>query len=150
MSEKIIATNRKAHHEYFVLETKEAGIELTGTEIKSVRLGKVNINDCYACIKRGECYLEGAHIAKYKEGNINNHDEYRNRKLLLHKDEIRKWANRLKLEASLTLIPLSLYLKNGLCKVELALCKGKKLYDKRQALKEEDIKRRELKSSNYI
>ena len=137
MGIKIIATNRKAHFEYFVLDSIEAGIELKGTEIKSIRLGKVNINDAYAQIKKGTCYLVNAHISKYKEGNINNHDELRDRRLLLHKAEIRKWEMKLKLEP-LTIIPLKLYLSNGLCKVELGLCKGKKLYDKRESLKQKD------------
>lgn len=147
MGIKIIATNRKAHHEYFILETLEAGIELTGTEIKSIRAQKVNINDSYCHIRKGECFLINAHISKYKEGNLNNHDELRDRKLLLHKIEIRKWYNKLKLESSLTLIPLKLYLNNGLCKVEVALCKGKKLYDKRESLKQKDIERKTIKNT---
>ena len=147
MGIKIIATNRKAHHEYFVLESIEAGIELKGTEIKSIRQGKVNLNDSYAQIKRGECILENCHISKYKEGNINNHDELRDRKLLLHKQEIRKWAMKLKLEP-LTLIPLKMYLSNGLCKVEIGLCKGKKLFDKRESLKQKDQEMRLKKLSS--
>ena len=150
MGIKIIATNRKAHHEYFILESLECGIELTGTEIKSVRAQKVNINDSYCRIKKGQCFLENAHISKYKEGNINNHDETRDRRLLLHKQEIRKWANKLKLESSLTLVPLKMYLNSGLCKVEVALCKGKKLYDKRESLKEEDINLKNKKSVKYL
>ena len=149
MGIKIIATNRKAHHEYFILETIECGIALTGTEIKSIRAQKVNINDSYCQIKRGECYLINANISKFKEGNINNHDEKRDRKLLLHKQEITKWYNRLRLESALTLVPLKMYLTNGLCKVEVALCKGKKLYDKRESLKEKDLEMREKKSSSY-
>ena len=144
MGIKIVSTNRKAHHEYFVLESLEAGIELKGTEIKSIRQGKVNLNDAYAQIKKGTCYLENCHISKYKEGNINNHDELRDRRLLLHKQEIRKWTMKLKLE-SVTLIPLKMYLKNGLCKVEIGLCKGKKLFDKRESLKQKDIEMREKK-----
>ena len=146
MGIKIIASNRKAHHEYFVLESLEAGIELKGTEIKSIRQGKVNLNDSYAQIKRGECILCNCHISKYKEGNINNHDELRDRKLLLHKQEIRKWTMKLKLE-SVTLIPLKMYLSNGLCKVEIGLCKGKKLFDKRESLKQKDQEMR-LKKLN--
>ena len=141
MGVKIIATNKKAHHEYFILEELEAGIELTGTEIKSIRLGKININDSYAQIKKGEIYLINCHISKYDKGNYNNHDELRDRRLLLHKKEIRKWYNKLKLEQRLTLVPLKVYLKDGLCKVSISLCKGKKLYDKREALKERDIER---------
>ena len=142
MSIKILGENRKARHEYFILESKEAGIELTGTEIKSLRKGKFNINDAYCQIKQGECFLINAHIAKYKEGNINNHDELRDRRLLLHKSEIRKWGMKLKLEERLTIVPLKLYLSNGLCKVEVALAKGKKLYDKRETekVKEENAK----------
>lgn len=141
MGMKIIATNKKANHEYFILESLEAGIALTGTEIKSIRLGKVNLNDAYAQIKKGELYLINCHISKYDKGNLNNHDELRDRKLLLHKKEIRKWANKLKLEQHLTIVPLKFYLKDGLCKVEVALAKGKKLYDKRESLKERDIER---------
>ena len=142
MGIKILGENRKARHEYFILESKEAGIELTGTEIKSLRKGKFNINDAYCQIKSGECFLINAHISKYKEGNINNHDELRDRRLLLHKSEIRKWGMKLKLEERLTIVPLKLYLSNGLCKVEVALAKGKKLYDKRESekVKEENAK----------
>lgn len=136
MGIKILGVNRKAHHEYTIIESLEAGIELTGTEIKSIRSGKFNINDAYCQIKKGECFLINAHISKYKEGNLNNHDELRDRKLLLHKAEIRKWGMRLKLEERLTIIPLKFYLKEGLCKVEVALCQGKKLFDKREAEKE--------------
>lgn len=146
MGIKIICTNRKAHHDYFILESLEAGIELTGTEIKSIRASKININDAFCQIKKGECFLFNSHISKYKEGNINNHDEYRDRKLLLHKLEIRKWYNRLRLEEFLTLVPLKVYLKDGLCKVEIALCKGKKLYDKRQSEKEKDLMDRQKKN----
>ena len=138
MGIKILGENRKARHEYFILESIEAGIELTGTEIKSIRKGKFNINDSYCQIKHGECLLINAHISKYEQGNLNNHDELRDRRLLLHKSEIRKWGNRLKLEERLTIVPLKFYLSQGLCKVEVALCKGKKLYDKRDAEKEKE------------
>ena len=138
MGIKVLGENRKARHEYFILESLEAGIELTGTEIKSIRKGKFNINDSYCQIKHGECLLINAHISKYEQGNLNNHDELRDRRLLLHKAEIRKWGNRLKLEERLTLVPLKLYLSQGLCKVEVALCKGKKLYDKRDSEKEKE------------
>ena len=138
MGIKVLGENRKARHEYFILESLEAGIELTGTEIKSIRKGKFNINDSYCQIKHGECLLINAHISKYEQGNLNNHDELRDRKLLLHKAEIRKWGNRLKLEERLTLVPLKFYLSKGLCKVEVALCKGKKLYDKRDVEKEKE------------
>lgn len=146
MGVKVCATNRKAHHEYFILETLECGIELTGTEIKSVRAGKVNINDAFCLIRKGECFLTNANISKYEQGNLNNHEEKRDRKLLLHKAEIVKWYNKLKLQASLTLIPLEFYLKDGLCKVEVALCKGKKLYDKRESEKEADENARSKKA----
>lgn len=145
---KICATNRKARHEYFIIESLEAGIELTGTEIKSVRAGKVNINDAYCFIKGGECFLMNANISKYVQGNLNNHEEKRDRRLLLHKREIVKWYNRLKLESALTIVPLKMYLKNGLCKVEIALAKGKKLYDKRESLKEADQELRSKKNMN--
>ena len=138
MGIKILGENRKARHEYFILESIEAGIELTGTEIKSIRKGKFNINDSYCQIKHGECLLINAHISKYEQGNLNNHDELRDRRLLMHKFEIRKWGNRLKLEERLTIVPLKFYLSQGLCKVEVALCKGKKLYDKRDAEKEKE------------
>ena len=147
MGIKIINTNRKAYHEYFILETLESGIALTGTEIKSIRAGKVNINDSFCRIKAGECFMENAFIAKYKEGNIFNHEEKRNRKLLLKKAEIRKWGTRLKLESSLTIVPLKIYLKEGLCKVEVGLAKGKKLYDKRETEKEKD---QDLRSSKAL
>jgi len=150
MGIKIINENRKAHHEYFILESVEAGIALTGTEIKSVRLGKVNINDSYCHIKNGECYLENANISKYKEGNINNHEEKRDRKLLMHKQEIFKWGQRLKLESCLTIVPLKLYFKDGLCKVEVGLAKGKKLYDKRESLKQKDIELRNKKNMSSL
>ena len=148
MGIKILGENRKARHEYFILESKEAGIELTGTEIKSLRKGKFNINDAYCQIKQGECFLINAHIAKYKEGNINNHDELRDRRLLLHKSEIRKWGMKLKLEERLTIVPLKLYLSNGLCKVEVALAKGKKLYDKRETEKVKEEKAKSTKALN--
>lgn len=136
----IVCENRKARHDYFIVETFEAGIKLTGTEIKSVRAHKVNINDSYAIIRNGRCELINTHIAKYDQGNIFNHDERRSRELLLHKKEIIKLFNKIKMEG-MTLIPLSLYFNQALVKVELALCKGKNLRDKREALKEADAKR---------
>lgn len=138
---KVIATNRKASHEYFILETYEAGIKLTGTEIKSVRQNKVNINDAYIQIKNHQIQVINMHIAKYEQGNIFNHDETRSRILLMHKREIIKLFNKIKLEG-LTLIPTKVYFKDALCKLEVSLCKGKKLYDKREDLKEKDSKRR--------
>ena len=134
--------NRKAHHDYFVKSTYEAGIELMGTEIKSIRLGNVNINDSYARIKDNEVFLVNMYIGKYEEGNIFNHDERRSRKLLLHKKEIIRINHEIETN-KYTLIPLKLYLKKNKLKVELGLCQGKKLYDKRQTIKERDIKRHE-------
>ena len=134
--------NRKAHHDYFIKETYEAGIELKGTEIKSIRKGNANINDSYARVKNSEIYLTNMFIGKYEEGNIFNHDERRERKLLLHKKEIIKIENQINLKR-LTLIPLKVYFNRGKVKIELAVCEGKKLYDKREAIKERDIKRKE-------
>ena len=132
--------NRKAYHEYFVKDTMEVGIELKGTEIKSIRKGSVNIDDSYARIKNYEVFLTNMYIAKYEEGNRFNHDERRNRKLLLHKDEIRKLSEKVKLQG-ISLIPLKMYFKGNKVKVLLGVCKGKKLYDKRETIKERDLKR---------
>ena len=134
--------NRKAHYDYFIEDTYEAGIELQGTEIKSLRKGNANINDSYARIKNGEVYLTNMYIGKYEEGNIFNHDERRDRKLLLHKKEILKIDNEVTTKRY-TLIPLKIYFVRGKAKVELGVCQGKKLYDKRESIKEKDIKRRE-------
>ncbi|MGI6077943.1 MAG: SsrA-binding protein SmpB [Fastidiosipilaceae bacterium] len=134
---KLITKNRKARREYEIIETYEAGIELKGTEVKSIRLGNVNIADSYAMIKNNELYLVGAHISPYEQGNRYNVDPTRDRKLLMHKKEIMRLFGRTQ-QQGLTLIPLSLYFKNSRVKVELALGKGKKLHDKR-----EDIIRRE-------
>lgn len=134
--------NRKARHDYFIKSTYEAGIELMGTEIKSIRLGNANINDSYARIKDGEVFLVNMYIGKYEEGNIFNHDERRSRKLLLHKKEIIRINHEIETN-KYTLIPLKLYFKKNKLKVELGLCQGKKLYDKRQTIKERDIKRHE-------
>lgn len=138
---KVVSSNRKVSHDYFILDTFECGIVLTGTEIKSVRLGKVSINDAYARVKNYELFVVNMHIAKYDYGNIFNHDETRERKLLMAKHEIVKLFQKTKLEG-LTLIPTKVYLKEGFCKVEIALCKGKKQFDKRESKKEEDTKRR--------
>lgn len=132
--------NRKAKHDYFIEDIYEAGIVLTGTEIKSVRAGNANIKDSYGVIKNNEIFLLNMFISQYKEGNIFNHDETRTRKLLLHKKEIKKISEKVNTQG-LTLIPLKLYLKNNILKVELGICRGKKNYDKREALKEKDIKR---------
>lgn len=132
--------NRKAKHDYFIEEVYETGIELTGTEIKSIRSGNANIRDCYGIVKKHEVFLLNMFISPYKEGNIFNHNETRTRKLLLHKKEIRKIENMLELQG-LTLIPLKLYFKDNILKVELGVCRGKKNYDKRESIKERDIKR---------
>lgn len=138
---KVLATNRKARHEYFIEETYECGIELKGTEVKSIRQGKLNLAEGYASVDNSEVFLKQVHISPYEQGNIFNVDPLRVRKLLLHKHEIRKliWATTIK---GYALIPLSVYLKNGKVKVELALAKGKKLYDKRQDLAKKDANRR--------
>ena len=135
--------NRKASHEYFIKDTYEAGIELFGTEIKSIRKGNVNINDSYARVKNNEIFVINMYIAKYEEGNIFNHDERRERKLLLHKNEILKIAHNIETNRY-TLVPLKLYFKGNKLKMELGICQGKKLYDKRESIKEKDLKRKEL------
>ncbi len=142
MQGKIIATNRKATHDYFIIEKYEAGIALTGTEIKAIRQGKVNIKESFARIIKGEVYLLNMHIGHYSHGNIYNHEPLRDRKLLLHKKEIAKLIGKLS-QKGLTLIPLSLYFKKNFVKVELALAKGKKLYDRREDIKKRDLQRQE-------
>lgn len=137
---KVIAENRKAFHDYFIEERIEAGIILTGTEIKSVRNSRVNLKDSYARIENGEVWLYQMHISPYEQGNRFNHDPLRKRKLLLHHSEIVKLIGKIQLQG-LTLIPLKIYLKHGLAKIELAVCRGKKSYDKRQDLAEKDAKR---------
>ena len=132
--------NRKAKFDYTILEEIEAGMVLKGTEVKSIKDGKANIKDSYAIIKNGEVYLLNMHISEYKEGNIFNHEETRTRKLLLHKKEILKLRDKVKLQG-LTLIPLKVYFKKNKAKVLLGLAKGKKTYDKRESIKERDIKR---------
>jgi SsrA-binding protein len=138
--EKNIAVNRKARHEFSIIQTYEAGIVLVGTEVKSLREGKANLVDSYALLKNGEIWLFSLHISEYKQGNINNHIPTRDRKLLLNKSEIRKLIGKTK-EKGLTLIPLRLYFKNGRVKVELALAKGKKVYDKRHDIAKKDFQR---------
>jgi SsrA-binding protein len=139
--EKTIAVNRQARHEYFILETVEAGLALTGTEIKSIRAGRVNMRDAYARIDHGEAWLIGMHISPYEQaGGFFQHDPLRPRKLLLHRREIDSLQGELG-QKGLTLVPLRLYLKRGRAKVELGLAKGKKLYDKREALAERDARR---------
>jgi SsrA-binding protein len=140
--EKIIATNRKATHDYFILEKYEAGIVLKGTEVKSIRQGKVNLRDSFARIIKGEIFLMNMHISPYTHGNVFNHDPLRDRKLLMHKKEIARLAGKVA-QKGLALVPLSLYFKDGRVKVELALVKGKKLYDKREDIKKRDLQRME-------
>ena len=135
-----ITVNRAARHEYFVLETYEAGIELFGTEIKSIRNGSVNLKESWADIQNGEVFVYGMHISPYEKGNIFNRDPFRVRKLLLHKKEINKLMGKIK-QDGLTLVPLSLYYKGPRVKMELGLCKGKKLYDKREDVAKRDAKR---------
>ena len=132
--------NRKAKHDYFIEETYEAGIVLTGTEIKSVRAGSCNIKDSYGIVRKGEVYLLNMFIGTYKQGNIFNHEETRSRKLLLHKNEIKR-IEKAKEEKGLTLIPIKLYFKENKLKVLLGICRGKKDYDKRESLKQRDIKK---------
>ena len=129
---KTITTNRKAFHDYFVLEKFEAGIELFGTEVKSIRGGNVNLKDSFCAEKNGELFLYGCHISPYEHGNIFNKDPVRARRLLMHKKEIRRLAARTQ-QDGLTIVPLSFYFRGSLVKAELGLCKGKKLYDKREA-----------------
>lgn len=137
---KAIANNKKAYHEYFILEEYEAGIELYGTEVKSLRLGQCSVKESWINIHEGEVYINGMHINPYEKGNIFNKDPLRVRRLLLHKSEIRKLGSKLQ-EKGLTLIPLSVYFKGSLVKVKVGLCKGKKLYDKRETLAKKDQKR---------
>jgi SsrA-binding protein len=137
---KMITVNRQAYHDYVVERTVEAGVALMGTEIKSIRDGKVNLRGAYALARNGELWLENAHIAVYDHGNRYNHEPTRNRKLLLHRREIDQLQAKVETKG-LTLIPLKLYLKGGKAKIELGLCRGKKLYDKREAIAERDAKR---------
>jgi SsrA-binding protein len=137
---KVISINRQAYHDYYVEQTVEAGISLMGTEIKSIRDGKVNLRGSYAIAREGELWLENAHIAIYEHGSRYNHDPMRSRKLLLHRREINQLLNKVATKG-MTLVPLKLYLKGGRAKIELGLCRGKKLYDKREAIAERDAKR---------
>lgn len=134
---KVIAQNRKAYHDYFIEEKYEAGIKLVGSEIKSIRQGKIGFNDSFVTFKHGEAFIHNMHIAKYAFSNRFNHDETRTRTLLLHKKEILKLSSKIK-EQGYTVIPLKIYLKQGLAKLEIGLAKGKKAYDKRAALREKD------------
>ncbi|MBN2826798.1 MAG: SsrA-binding protein SmpB [Tissierellales bacterium] len=147
-STKVIARNKKALHDYFIEETYEAGIVLTGTEVKSIRQGKVNLKDSYSQIESGEAFIHAMHISPYEQGNIYNTDPLRKRKLLLNRKEIRKLVG-LTTQKGYSLIPLSLYLKNGLVKIELAVAMGKKKYDKRQDIAKKDAERRMQRVRDY-
>ena len=147
---KIIANNKKAYHDYFVDETMEAGIQLFGTEVKSLRQGGVNLKDSYCYIEDGEIFATGVHISPYEKGNIYNRDPLREKKLLMHKKEILRLLGKVGQEG-VTLVPLSLYFSGSLVKVELGVCRGKKLYDKREDAARRDMKReaeRALKEKN--
>lgn len=144
---KIISQNKKARHDYFILETLEAGVQLKGSEIKSIRLGKVNLNDAFISFRNGQAYISNMHISRYDFSSIFNHDETRLRKLLLHKKEIIKLYAQTK-EQGHTVIPLKIYLVKGLAKIEIGLAKGKKDYDKRNVLKEKDQQKRMRKVMN--
>ena len=137
---KIAAQNRKAHHDYYVEDRYEAGIELFGTEVKSIRAGTLNLKDAYCIAKNGEIYLHGMHISPYEHGNIFNRDPLRTKRLLLHKKEIRRFYTQVKQEG-LAIVPLSVYFSQGRAKVEIGLCKGKKLYDKREVAAKKDAQR---------
>jgi SsrA-binding protein len=137
---KVIASNRKARHDYAILDVYEAGVMLTGTEVKSLRLGRASLLDGFATIDDGEVYLRNVHIPEYEQGSWTNHEPRRTRKLLLHKDEINRLIGKTR-ESGLTLVPLSLYFSNGKVKVELALARGKRSYDKRQDLARRDADR---------
>lgn len=138
--QKVVATNRKARHDYHIEDVYEAGLVLTGTEVKSLRAGRASLVDGFATVENGEAWLENVHIPEYSQGTWNNHSTRRKRKLLMHRSEIYKLSGKIK-ESGFTLIPLSLYFKDGRAKVELALAKGKREYDKRQTLKEQQDKR---------
>lgn len=147
---KTIAANRKAYHEYFVVESMETGIELFGTEVKSLRQGTVNLKDAWCSIDNGELFVKGMHISPYEKGNIFNRDPLRPRRLLMHKAEIRRLYGIIK-QQGYTLIPLSLYFKGSLVKMQIGLCKGKKLFDKREDAARKDMRReaeRALKERN--
>ena len=148
---KIVCENRKARHDYFIHETYEAGLELKGTEVKSLRAGKANLKDSYGEIKNGEVFIQNMHISPYEQGNIFNHDPLRTRKLLLHKKEIRKIEMQMKTKGY-TLVPLKMYFKHGKVKVEIGVATGKKLYDKREDMAAKAAKRdldRRIKEQRY-
>ena len=137
---RIAAQNKKAYHDYFVLEKIEAGIELFGTEVKSIRQGKINLKDSWCFVKDGEMFVNGMHISPYEQGNIFNRDPLRTKKLLLHKREIKRLYSLVK-QDGLALVPLSVYFSKGRAKVEVGLCKGKKIYDKREVAAKKDAQR---------
>ena len=140
MPDKTVAVNRRARHQFAIEETLEAGLALTGTEIKSIRAGRVNLAEAYARIERGEAWLIGAHIAPYEQGNRNNHEPTRTRKLLLHRDQISELVGRTQAKG-FTLVPLKLYIRNGMAKLELGIGRGKKAFDKRRTIAERDARR---------
>lgn len=137
---KPVAQNKKAYHDYFVEEAYECGLSLHGTEVKSIRAGRVNLKESYCMIRNGEIFAEGMHVSPYEQGNLFNHDPLRPKKLLMHKSEIRKLAGLVSRQGY-TLVPLKVYLKDGRMKLELGLCKGKQLHDKRDSAAERDAKR---------
>ena len=140
MENTVVATNRKAFHEYHILETFEAGVQLRGSEVKSIREGKASLKQGYILIRKGEAWLKGSHIASYSHTGSEGHEPVRNRKLLLHKKEIQRIGSKLA-EKGLTAVPTKLYFKGGLIKLEFGLAKGKKLYDKRETKKKRDVER---------
>jgi len=140
MAEHTVALNRRARHDYAIEQTLEAGLVLTGTEIKSIRAGRANLAEAYARVERGEAWLIGAHIAPYEQGNRNNHEPTRTRKLLLHRDQIAELVGRVQ-SKGYTLVPLRLYLKDGLAKLEIGIARGKKTHDKRRSIAERDMRR---------
>jgi SsrA-binding protein len=146
--EKNVTVNRKARYEYEILQVYEAGIVLQGTEVKALREGKANLVDSYGLLKDNEIWLMGAHISEYTQGNINNHDPTRTRKLLMNRSEIRKLIGKVK-EKGLTLVPLRIYFKKGRVKIEIALAKGKKIHDKREAIAKRDFNRDQERKIKY-
>ena len=140
MENTVVATNRKAFHEYHILETFEAGVQLKGSEVKSIREGKASLKQAYILIRKGEAWLKGSHIASYSHTGSEGHEPTRDRKLLLHKKEIQRIGSKLA-EKGLTAVPTKLYFKGGLIKLEFGLAKGKKLYDKRETKKKRDVER---------
>lgn len=137
---RLIANNKKAYHDYFIIEKYECGIELFGTEIKSIRMGRVSIKEAYVDIEGGEAYIDGMNISPYEKGNLFNRDPLRKKKLLLHKNEIRKLAAAVQ-QDGYTIVPLEVYLKKGRAKVEIGLAKGKHVYDKREDIRKRDLRR---------